>query len=72
LIYVTGLLPGLDPVEDIGLILEVSGMVRVKEGEPYIEAKNIKLFNETKIGDIVANPAKYQFDLVTVIGEYRG
>jgi hypothetical protein len=72
LIYVTGLLPGFDPVEDIGLILEVSGMVGVKEGEPYIEAKSVKIFNETKIGDILANPLKYQFGLVTVIGEYRG
>jgi hypothetical protein len=72
LIYVTGLLPGFDPVEDIGLILEVSGMVGVKEGESYIEAKSVKIFNETTIGDILANPAKYQFGLVTVIGEYRG
>ena len=43
LIYVTGLLPGFDPVEDIGLILEVSGMVRVKEDIPYIIALDITL-----------------------------
>ena len=43
LIYVTGLLPGFDPVEAIGRILEVSGMVRVKEDIPYIIALDITL-----------------------------
>jgi hypothetical protein len=33
---------------------------------------NEEALDRTKIGDILANPAKYQFDLVTVIGEYRG
>ena len=72
LIYVTGKYPGLDPVEDIGKKLEVSGMVRVKDDVPYIEAKIIKRFEDTEIGDILANPAKYEWELVTITGEYRG
>ena len=72
LIYVTGKSPGLDPVEDIGKKLEVSGMVRVKDDTPYIEAKIIKRFKDTEIGDILANPAKYVWELVTITGEYRG
>ena len=42
LIYITGKYPGLDPVKDIGKKLEVSGMVRVKDDAPYIEATYIE------------------------------
>ena len=44
LIYITGKYPGLDPVKDIGKKLEVSGMVRVKDDAPYIEAKIIERY----------------------------
>ncbi len=39
-IYVTGkVLPGLDPVKDIGKKITVHGIVRVKDNQAYIEAK---------------------------------
>ncbi len=38
-IYVTGELPGLKPYEDIGKPIQVEGVVRLKDGLPYIEAK---------------------------------
>ena len=38
-IYVTGKLPGLDPVEDKGRMIQVTGIVRVKDGQVYIEVK---------------------------------
>jgi len=72
LMYVTGKSPGLDPVEDIGKKLEVTGMVKVKNNTPYIEAKILKRLEDAEIGDILANPAKYMREPVTVTGEYRG
>ena len=39
-IYVTGKVsPGLDPVKDRGEMITVHGVVRVKDGQAYIEAK---------------------------------
>ena len=41
-IYVTGRVsPGLDPSEDIGKKITVSGVVKVKDGQAYIEAEKI-------------------------------
>ena len=42
-IYVTGIIPNLDPVKDIGKNITVVGYVRVIDGKPYIEAINIEL-----------------------------
>ena len=45
-IYVTGKLPGLDPVEDIGKKIRVKGVVRIgKNNRPYIEAKELVIQN---------------------------
>lgn len=42
-IYVTGRVsPGLDPVEDRGKKITVYGMVRVKDGQAYIEGEVIR------------------------------
>ncbi len=42
-IYITGKVsPGLDPVEDRGKKITVYGIVRLKDGQAYIEAKIIK------------------------------
>lgn len=42
-LYVTGrILPGLDPVQDRGKRLTVDGIIRVKDGRAYIEAKLIR------------------------------
>lgn len=42
-IYVTGKVsPGLDPVEDRGKEITVCGVVKVKDGQTYIEAEAIK------------------------------
>ncbi len=42
-IYVTGKVsPGLDPVDDRGKKITVSGVVKVKDGQAYIEAETIK------------------------------
>ena len=42
-IYVTAKIsPGLDPVKDRGKEITVQGMVRVKDGQAYIEAKIVK------------------------------
>jgi len=42
-IYVTGKLPpGFDPSQDVGRKITVSGVVRVKNGQAYIEAKIIR------------------------------
>ena len=71
LIYVTGKSPGLDPVEDIGKKLEVSGMVRVKDDTPYIEAKiNKKIeltheFVEPAIEKIVIGEQEYNTSATT-------
>jgi len=41
-IYVTGESPDLDPVEDIGQMLTVTGIVRLSDGVLYLEASNIE------------------------------
>ena len=45
-IYVTGKLPGLDPVEDIGKKIKVKGVVKIgKNSRPYIEARELVIQN---------------------------
>lgn len=40
-IYVTGKLPGFDPVKDIGKNIKVKGVVKIdRNGRPYIDAKD--------------------------------
>lgn len=49
-IYVTGMLPGLDPYQDVGVRIEVAGTIKVNDvGVAYIEALEIKILsgNET-------------------------
>ena len=42
-IYVTARVsPGLDPAEDIGRMVTVRGVVKVKDGQAYIEAELIR------------------------------
>jgi len=42
-IYVTGKVsPGLDPYDDRGKQITVSGIVRVKDGQAYIEAETVR------------------------------
>jgi len=40
-IYVTGKLPGLDPVKDVGRNVTIVGYVKIANGKPYIEAVEI-------------------------------
>jgi hypothetical protein len=42
-IYVTGIIPNLDPVKDIGKNITVVGYVRIVDGKPYIEAISVEL-----------------------------
>ena len=46
-IYVTSKVsPGLDPTKDIGKRITVSGLVRVKDGQAYIEARAVSRIGE--------------------------
>jgi hypothetical protein len=40
-IYVTGVIPNLNPITSIGTKVVVEGYVKIKNGQPYIEATNV-------------------------------
>ncbi|WP_457548551.1 hypothetical protein [Archaeoglobus sp.] len=40
-IYVTGIVPNLNPITSIGTKVIVEGYVKIKNGQPYIEATDV-------------------------------
>jgi hypothetical protein len=72
-IYVSGKWPGdLDPYKDVGRYLIVRGIVRKKEGVPYIEASSIKVIPIVSIGRILENLSMYKGEVIEMRGEFLG
>ena len=42
-IHITGIIPNLDPIKDIGKNVTVVGYVGVIDGKPYIKAIDVKV-----------------------------